>query len=308
MARETKQDRTVRGILDQVIEHLHELKAIETNSASKESDVERWAQSFLKNCLGYTPSLGYNIRAQESRGRMRPDLVITANEKPIIVVEVKRFGFDLNKSSFRSGKVQLSEYLQTFAGVRWGLLTNGVEWKLFDFSQPEYGGVEVSEFDLRSDADVIEVTKRAVEDQCYELLDLHETSYTAGAWDELSKEALAFSPESLAKAIMAADVIKLIAKGIRGEHEYKANKEILIDRVCQLLEQGLNDAVPGWNEMKAAELAKYVKSQKRATRRTRRARKSTGTGTEQAAPVVAVEPGGTSEVPASESAPKTNVA
>ena len=54
MAKETKQDRIVRGIFDQVTEHLHDLKSIEANLNAKETDVERWSQSFLKNCLGYT--------------------------------------------------------------------------------------------------------------------------------------------------------------------------------------------------------------------------------------------------------------
>jgi hypothetical protein len=273
MAKETKQDRVVRTILDQVTEHLHELKSLEANPSTKELDVERWAQSFLRNCLGYTSSSGYSIRAQEAKGKMRPDLVVLHNEKPIFVVEVKKLGFDLNKSDFRSGKVQLNEYLNIIGNVRWGMLTNGVEWKLIDFSQPQYGGIEVCCFDLKSDSDIIEVTKKAVEEQCYELCDLHESSYTSSAWNELSKEAMAFSPESLAKAILSADVIKYIAKFVRGEHEFKANHEILSDKVYWLLEQGLNDAISGWNDAKAAEIQKYLKAQKRAARKVKRSKK-----------------------------------
>lgn len=68
MARETKQDRIVRTMLDQATEHLHELKPIEANPHAKELDVERWCQSFVRNCLGYTSSGGYAIRAQEMKG------------------------------------------------------------------------------------------------------------------------------------------------------------------------------------------------------------------------------------------------
>lgn len=93
MAKETKQDRIVRGIFDQVTEHLHELKSLEANPGTKELDVERWAQSFLRSCLGYTSSAGYSIRAQETKGKMRPDLVVLHNEKPIFVVEVKKAWF-----------------------------------------------------------------------------------------------------------------------------------------------------------------------------------------------------------------------
>lgn len=280
MARETKQDRVVRGIFDQANEHLHELKSFESNSNIKESDVERWGQSFLKNCMGYAAAAGYSIRPQETKGKMRPDLIVLKGEKPIFVVEVKRLGFDLNKSDFRSGKVQLSEYLNHIGDVRWGMLTNGHEWKLFDFSQPQYGGVEVSSFDLRSDNDMIDVSKKAVEEQCYEFLDFHESSFGSDIWADLAKEAMAFSPESLAKAILTHDVIKYVARSIRGEHEYKANVEVLTDKVYWLLEQGLNDAIIGWNEAKQTEFHKFIKAQKRASRRTKRAKKDSAPNAE----------------------------
>lgn len=274
MAKETKQDRIVRNIFEQVTEHLHELKSLEANPNCKELDIERWAQSFLRNCLGFTSSSGYSIKAQETKGKSRPDLIVCFQEKPIFIVEVKKLGFDLNKSDFRSGKTQLNEYLNLIGNVRWGMLTNGVEWKLMDFSQPQYGGIEVCSFDLKSDNDTIEIAKKAVEEQCYELFDLHEASYATSSWDELAKEAMAFSPESLARAILSADVIKYIAKFVRGEHEFKANQEILADKVYWLLEQGLNDAISGWNDAKAVEIQKYVKAQKRAARKVKRSRKA----------------------------------
>lgn len=294
MARETKQDRIVRNILDQVTEHLHELKAMDSNPASKEADVERWCQSFLKNCLGYTATAGYSIRAQEAKGKMRPDLVVLQNDKPVFVVEVKKLGFDLGKSDFRSGKLQLNEYLQTIGAVKFGMLTNGAEWKLFDFSQAQYGGVEVMSFDLRSDDETIDVSKKAVEDQCYEFLDFHESAFSNESWYDLSKEAMAFSPESLAKAILSSDVVKYIAKYVRGEHEYKANMEVLTDKVFTLLERGLDDSITGWNESKTLEFQKYVKSQKRSARRVRKKRVSSEVAaatpeTHVASPAPAVE-------------------
>lgn len=273
MSRETKEDRIVRGIYDQAAEHLLELKTLHANPNAKEADVERWAQSFLKNCLGFMTSSGYSIRAQESKGKMRPDLVVLHEEKPVFVVEVKKLNFDLNKSDFRSGKLQLSEYLNTIGNVRWGMLTNGPQWKLFDFSQPKYGGVEVLSFDLQGEDDQYDVSKRAIDEICYEyLLDFHESSFKSNHWNNLSKEALAFSPDSIAKAILSADVLKYIAKSIRGEHEFKANIELLTDKVYWLLEQGLNDAIVDWNEAKAIEYHKYIKSQKRVSRRAKKSK------------------------------------
>ncbi len=272
MARETKHERVVRGMFDQIVEHLHEFKSLEGNPGTKELDVERWCQSVLRSCLGFTASAGYSIRAQETKGRSRPDLVVMKGEKPVFVVEVKKLGFDLNKSEFRSGKVQLKEYLHTIGDVRYGILCNGTEWKLFDFAGPVNGGIEIAAIDIKCGAETIDTSKKAAEELCWDLLELHETSFSAGSWDDLSKEATAFSPESLAKAILSADVVKYIARAIRGEHEYRASHEVLTDKVYFLLEKGLNDAIPGWNDSRSAELTKYIKAQKRASRRTKRSK------------------------------------
>lgn len=290
MSRETKQDRIVRTVFDQVTEHLHELKSLDGNPNCKEMDVERWAQSFLKSCLGYTSSNGYSIRAQETKGKMRPDLIVLHHDKPAFVVEVKKMGFDLNKSDFRSGKIQLNEYLQMIGDVRWGLLTNGMEWKLFDFSHRQYGGIEIATFDLRAENDVIDLSKRSIEEQCYEILDFHVSSFAGDCWSDLSKEALAFSPESLAKAILSTDIVKSVARAIRGEHEYRANHEVLTDRIYWLLEQGLNDAITNWNDSKIAEFHKYTKAQKRAGQRAKRTRKSNPTAEMSPSPTVPESP------------------
>lgn len=272
MSKETKQDRIVRGMFDQITEHLHELKALETNINLKELDIERWCQSLIRTCLGYTVTNGYTINAQETRGRARPDLVINKNNKPVIVIEIKKLGFDLDKSDFRSGKTQLAEYLKQIGNVKWGLLCNGYEWRLYDFSDLTYGGVEVIRFDLRNEENKIDTSKKEVEDACWDFIDLHECTYESGEWLAYSKEENAFSPESLARAILTYDSVKYLAKIIRGEHEYKANVETLIEKLYNLLEKGLNDT-SCWNENVKADFSKFIKSQKRVGRRKKRAKK-----------------------------------
>lgn len=271
MAKETKQDRIVRNIFEQVTEHLHELKNMDANVNTKESDVERWCSSFLKNCLSYTASAGYSIRSQESKGKMRPDLLVMKDDKPVFLVEVKKLGFDFDKSDFRSGKVQLTEYLNAVGNVKWGILTNGTDWRLYDFSNPQNGGVEVARFCVKiGEGETFSLDKKLVEELCYDMFDFHESTFTSKAWDDLAKEATAFSPDSLAKAILSSDVIKYIGKSIRGEHEFKANLEVLTDKVFSLLENGLDDSIIGWNEAKASEYHKYIKNQKRAGRKSKK--------------------------------------
>ena len=268
MAKETKLDRLVRTMFDNMSEHIHELKAFESNPNCKELDVERWCQTLLKSCLGYSATNCYSIRAQEQKGKHRPDLVVYKNEKPIFVFEVKKLGFDLDKSDLRSGKFQLQEYLFSLGNIQYGFLCNGYEWRLYDFTNST-GIVEVLSLDFRNENGKIEINKKIIEDLCYEFTSIHETAYSSSKeWPELLKEATAFSPEALAKTILSANCIKHICKEIRGEHEYKANTDALYHKVYDLLSNGLDDCMKGlYNDEKKAEFQKYIKSQMKASRK-----------------------------------------
>jgi len=56
-----KQDRVVRSMNEQVLEHLHQLKSLASNPGVKEMDVERWCEAVLKtvlkNCLSYSATM-----------------------------------------------------------------------------------------------------------------------------------------------------------------------------------------------------------------------------------------------------------
>jgi hypothetical protein len=270
MAKETKQDRIVRQMMDQMTEHIVELKALDANPNCKESDVEKWAQTFLKSCLGFSVSNGYTIKSQDQKGKLRPDLVIYKGEKPIFVIEIKKLGFDFEKSDFRSGKIQLKEYLATFEEVPYGFLCNGYEWKLYDFTNKQ-NPIEIQKVSFKSDGVLCDTSKRQVEEMCYDFTSFHEYAYTSSEWSDLSKEATAFSPDSLAKAILSSGVMKVITKEIRGEHEFKACTDLLYEKVYNLLSFGLDDTMKGsFNPEKKAEFEKYIKGQMKQARKTKK--------------------------------------
>jgi hypothetical protein len=66
--------------------------------------------------------------------------------------------------------------------------------------------------------------------------------------------------------------VRYISKFIRGEHDYKANTEVLFDKIADLIEKGLDDAAGDWNDAKKAELNKHIKSQKRSLRKKKKAK------------------------------------
>ncbi|MFY7936644.1 MAG: type I restriction endonuclease [Flavobacterium sp.] len=236
-------------------------------------------ETFLKSCLGFSVSNGYTIKSQDQKGKLRPDLVIYKADKPIFVIEVKKLGFDFEKSDFRSGKVQLKEYLSTFEDVPYGFLCNGYEWKLYDFSNKQ-NAIEIQKVSFRNDGVLYDTSKRQVEEICYDFTSFHEYAFSTGEWADLSKEATAFSPDSLAKAILSAGVMKVITKEIRGEHEFKACTDLLYEKVYNLLSFGLDDSLKAsFNPEKKAEFEKYIKGQMRQARKSKKAPKVTAEAT-----------------------------
>lgn len=275
MARETREERVVRTMIPQLTEQLLELKTIAASS-SRESVIETWCQSMLKSVLGFSASGGYQVRPQETRGNMRFDLIISRLEQPetiFLVVEVKKLGADLDKSDFRSGKTQLKEYLALLGGVRWGVLTNGYEWRLYDFDSD---CITVASTELRDESQQLDVTPKGIVETAWDLIEFTSFYFEGKTWEKLSVEAQAFSPDSLARSILSIDVVKKIARNLKGEHDYRVPVDLLTDKLADLLERGLNDAVASWSDIQRTELDRYIRTQKKQAKRTRRAAQGQG--------------------------------
>ncbi|MBI4403126.1 MAG: type I restriction enzyme HsdR N-terminal domain-containing protein [Deltaproteobacteria bacterium] len=231
MARETKEERVIRTMIPQLTEHIIELKHL-TAISPKESHIENWCQSLLKTVLGFSASAGYQVRTQEARGTMRFDIVVSKAEKPeqlILVAEVKRLGADLNRSDLRSGKLQLKEYLASVGNVPWGILTNGYEWRLYDFNSD---ALCIATTDIRNDQQQLATTPREIEETAWDFIDFSAFYFENKTWDKLSAEAQAFSPDSLARSILSNDIVKKIARNLKGEHDYRVPLDVLTDKLA----------------------------------------------------------------------------
>jgi hypothetical protein len=174
----------------------------------------------------------------------------------------------LNKSDLRSGKLQLAEYLKTLGGVRWGILTNGYEWRLYDFKSDF---VTVTSTDIRNEQQELDTSPKALEDTAWDLLDFSAMYFQEGMWEEMSTEAQALSPDSLARSILATEVVKRISKNLKEHHQYSAPLDILTGKLAKLLECGLNDMLACWNEEQRKELDRYIRSQIKLAKKTKRA-------------------------------------
>jgi len=263
-------------MIPQLNELMVELKNLEKSSA-RESEVESWCLSVLKQVLGFSASAGYVVKSQEGRGRRRFDLAITLADQPdkiVLVVEVKKLGADLDKSDLRSGRAQLGDYLKSLGGVRWGILTNGYDWRLYDFRSDF---ITVTSTDLRNEQQELSVDPSALEDAAWELLDFTASYFDHGMWGKLSLEAQALSPDSLARAVLSVDVVKRIGRVLKEHRDYRVPLDVLTDKLAELLVSGLNDKLSCWNEMQRGELDRYIRSQKKLAKKAKRKKEEAST-------------------------------
>ena len=250
MTRDNQQEHIALYMFQQVYEHLYDLHGIVSNP--KYGHFEQWIQSVLKNCLEFIPSYGYSILAHHSRAQKSPDLVIVKEKKTVMIVEIKPLGFDL--SEFNADD-RSTEYLQAISKIPWGIVTNGYEWRLYDYRN---GGVEVVSFDLRIE-DALDLTKSGIQENCKNLAALHVHNYEGKIWELYSQQATEVTSESLVKAMLTADVAQYLSKQIQGNKIQ--NPTILIDRIYKILQGGMKGTDV---ENQRAEILKHIKLQKQA--------------------------------------------
>lgn len=230
MPKESHEERLHREMIPNLMESLTELKTMVANGNTKESFVEAWCRGIVKRVLGFSATAGYNVVNQATHGKMRFDLVVTLSDNPdkiLLVAEIKRLGSDLSKSDFRSGKTQLKEYALSI-GTRWGILTNGCEWRLYDFQSD---AISLREVVICEDVSNIDTSTKAVSDTAYDLAELSSYYIDKGLAD-FSAEAQALSGDSLAKAVLSTDIMKKIAKYLHSQKR----------QLKKTRQRGLNDA------------------------------------------------------------------
>ena len=69
MARETKEERTVKAMIEPLMEHLLDLKSLAANPSAKESALQISRQSLLRSGRDCSVVFGYTIQPQEEKIR-----------------------------------------------------------------------------------------------------------------------------------------------------------------------------------------------------------------------------------------------
>ena len=228
MSKNSKQE-IVQELLRRISEHLVKVDAITNEDEAIKFYVEGWSRSMLTTCLGFSEENGYKIDTPRANV-LGPTLSVSEGERTVLAIEVIGLGTPMNQSILGSDKVNYTEFFRDIGMCRWGMLTNGFEWKLYDF---DHDCCEVLYFDLR--ARKKEKTSIVEEKRGLGLLRFHELSLRSGDWSRCSEKSREISADLLVKTLLSSENINLISQQMRNKTRYGGTQKMLIDQMFRLL-------------------------------------------------------------------------
>ncbi len=170
----------------------------------------------LQDVLGYSLS---EIKTEQKIQGRAADYVLAPGGVDALVIEAKRIGAPLRDKQI----FQATSYA-AYAGIRWALLTNVVNWQLYRVATEDKVEADlVFALDLQGGLDG---------DSAYRLMLLSKTGITrCELLDKLWRKKVALSQESLIAAILNEEVLN------------KIRAVLLRERGCPLANQEIQDAI-----------------------------------------------------------------
>lgn len=170
----------------------------------------------LQDVLGY--SLGEIKTEQKIQGRAA-DYVLAPGGVDALVIEAKRIGAPLRDKQI----FQATSYA-AYAGIRWALLTNVVNWQLYRVATENKVEADlVFALDLQGGLDG---------DSAYRLMLLSKTGITrCELLDKLWRKKVALSQESLIAAILNEEVLNKIRAVLLRERGYPLTNQEIQDAI-----------------------------------------------------------------------------
>jgi len=206
----------IRRPLKKFLPHLFKAR----DDALNEADTVQRLILFFTQVLGYD-QLSEISREVEIRDRF-VDIVLKIDGKTKLLVEAKPAA-----SILRDRHLDQVERYAAEGNHQWGLLTNGIIWKLYHLTFDE--GIEYQrafEVDLSGEDGV---------NRGAELLALiHRSSIAKGELDEYWRHRQALDPESIAKALFTEDALRLIRRHLRRREDVLIDIEDLAAAITEL--------------------------------------------------------------------------
>lgn len=202
-------DKQTLGKLKKFAQVFNEAKTREAN----EADTVMYLVHFFEAVLGYD-SLSGEISKEVAIKEKYCDLGIKINGNLQFLVEAKAAG---NKF-LRDKDIEQAENYASHIGMKWVLLTNGVEWKMYHLSFNESEGIAHDEvFSIN----FLETFEKSPENvwSCIGLL--HKENIKKDILNEYLEHKKALSPGSLVRSLFNPDVLVAIRRELNRHTEIR---------------------------------------------------------------------------------------
>lgn len=221
---------SVLGKYSEILKKLHK-----KGKKSTEDDLRIVLNDIFSDVLGYDKYSELSTEQRERCGRL--DYAVKLTEGPNakkrdrldFVVEAKSIYTDLSQKYID----QTMSYCLT-TGTRYFILTNGVNWKLFQVEKGKRGAKPES--NLIHSFEVFSSSEQSLIEDFY-ILARH--SYLAGNWSEVAAQKMAANQDDIFTIIRMPKVIKVIQKEIELYHGVKIDNVLILDIVDSITKNNL---------------------------------------------------------------------
>ncbi len=217
----------------------------------KEADIVMYLVQFFQSVLGYSIfdeiSKEYQIKGKYC------DIALKIKGEVGMLVEAKQPGIRLVKKH-----IEQAEIYGMRSGIKWVLLTNGCEWRLFHLTYDDSEGIEST---LVFSTDLVKSFMEKPNDVVEKFMLLHKRNFMKGELDKYFTKKTMLIPESLAKALFTEEVLRSIRREVNKGAEVKVG----IDDIAKALKILLDKEVLADMVIKVRKTKKVTK--KKATKR-----------------------------------------
>lgn len=235
--------------VEEIKNYLLKLKSNSTaNKYSEitEAQLEPHIVNLLERCFGYSLENKFEIRNQVAMVGNKADIVVYEKNKknesiPTFVLELKRPAVSLVDGGTKSPVVQLVQYM-TALNVKFGVLTNGLEWKIYflDNSKKGSAAYNIYSFKITEHEKVIEnVDRKLLKDLSSGLALFHSDNLEY--WHDQKNRSYASSEKTIFKILMEPEMIVKLQSLIKKKCDYKQSHEEVYKNTLMLLYYGLNE-------------------------------------------------------------------
>lgn len=212
-----------------------------------EQQLESHIINMLERCMGYSLENKFEIKNQVVlHSNIKADIVVYEKNKknesvPSFALELKKPSVSLVDGGAKSPVVQLVQYM-TALEIKFGILTNGLEWKLYYLDVSKKGATPYNIYTFKiSDHDkmVTSLEKKNLKEFGNGLAMFH--SENLENWHEQKNRSYASSEKTIFKILMEPEIIVKIQSLIKKKCEFKQTHEEVYTNTLKLLYYGLNE-------------------------------------------------------------------